>query len=66
MQTWTWWPRGPIELHDAEMLLCLLVEDHDWDGLAGLARCLIEMLRASESRRRGQCWPHRTARPLGG
>ncbi|MDH4045900.1 MAG: hypothetical protein OEW06_15735 [Gemmatimonadota bacterium] len=45
MQTWTWWPRGPIDLRDAEKLLTLLVDAKDWDGLTGLARCLIETVR---------------------
>jgi hypothetical protein len=45
MRTWRWWPRGPIELRDAERLLVLLVDERDWDGLAGLARCLLAMLR---------------------
>lgn len=45
MQTWTWWPRGPVTRAQAERLLVQLVDARDWDGLAGLARCLIETLR---------------------
>ena len=43
MQTWTWWPQGPLELREAERLLELLVDARDWDGLGGVARCLLEM-----------------------
>lgn len=46
METWTWWPRGPLTPAEAMKLLELCWDDVD--GLPGIVRALVETLRARE------------------